>query len=104
VRLLDPPLHEFLPSLTDLSVKDPYYILPLIMGASMLIQTKLNPSSPDPVQAKVMMAMPVIFTAMFLFFPSGLVLYWVVNNILSIAQQWYITRSIEAGGKAANDA
>lgn len=90
--------------ITDLSVKDPYYILPLIMGASMLIQTKLNPSSPDPVQAKVMMAMPVIFTAMFLFFPSGLVLYWVVNNILSIAQQWYITRSIEAGGKAANDA
>lgn len=90
--------------ITDLSVKDPYYILPLIMGASMLIQTKLNPSSPDPVQAKVMMAMPIVFTAMFLFFPSGLVLYWVVNNILSIAQQWYITRMIEAGGKAANDA
>ncbi|MEN9489886.1 MAG: hypothetical protein RJA63_335 [Pseudomonadota bacterium] len=90
--------------ITDLSVKDPYYILPLIMGASMLIQTKLNPSSPDPVQAKVMMAMPVVFTAMFLFFPSGLVLYWVVNNVLSIAQQWYITRMIEAGGKAANDA
>ena len=90
--------------ITDLSVKDPYYILPLIMGASMLIQTKLNPSSPDPMQAKVMMAMPVIFTVMFLFFPSGLVLYWVVNNILSIVQQWYITRMIEAGGKAANDA
>ena len=89
--------------ITDLSVKDPYYILPLIMGVSMLVQTKLNPSSPDPVQAKVMMAMPVVFTVMFLFFPSGLVLYWVVNNILSIAQQWYITRMIEAGGKAAND-
>lgn len=86
----------------DLSVKDPYYILPLIMGATMLIQTRLNPSSPDPVQAKVMMAMPIVFTAMFLFFPSGLVLYYVVNNTLSIAQQWYITRMIQAGGKAAN--
>jgi len=88
----------------DLSAKDPYFILPIIMGVSMLIQMKLNPTPPDPIQAKVMMAMPIVFTFMFLWFPSGLVLYWVVNNILSIAQQWQITRMIEsgnAGGKAA---
>ena len=87
--------------IADLSVKDPYYILPLIMGATMLIQTKLNPTPPDPMQAKVMMIMPIVFTAMFLFFPSGLVLYWVVNNVLSIAQQWQITRMIEGGKKTA---
>ena len=85
--------------ITDLSVKDPYYVLPLIMGATMLIQTKLNPTPPDPMQAKIMMIMPIVFTGMFLFFPSGLVLYWVVNNMLSIAQQWQITRMIEGGGK-----
>lgn len=79
----------------DLSSKDPYYVLPLIMGATMLIQTKLNPAPPDPVQAKVMLLMPIIFTGMFLFFPSGLVLYWVVNNVLSIAQQWQITRATQ---------
>lgn len=84
--------------ITDLSAKDPYYILPLIMGVTMLIQTKLNPTPPDPIQAKIMMIMPIVFTGMFLMFPSGLVLYWVVNNILSIAQQWQITRMIEAGG------
>lgn len=83
----------------DLSTKDPYYVLPLIMGVSMVIQTKLNPTPPDPIQAKVMMAMPVVFTFMFLWFPSGLVLYWTINNILSIAQQWQITRLIEGGGK-----
>lgn len=88
--------------ITDLSVKDPYFILPLIMGATMFIQTKLNPTPPDPMQAKVMMIMPIMFTFMFLWFPSGLVLYWVVNNILSIAQQWYVTRMIERGeAKAA---
>ncbi|MFY9329217.1 MAG: membrane protein insertase YidC [Georgfuchsia sp.] len=86
--------------ITDLSVKDPYFILPLIMGATMLIQTKLNPTPPDPMQAKIMMIMPIVFTGMFLFFPSGLVLYWVVNNTLSIAQQWQITRMIEGGKKA----
>lgn len=79
----------------DLSIKDPYYILPLIMGASMFIQQRLNPAPPDPVQAKVLMALPFIFTLFFAFFPAGLVLYWVVNNILSIAQQWMITRQIE---------
>ncbi len=81
----------------DLSAKDPYFILPIIMGLSMLVQMKLNPTPPDPIQAKVMMAMPIVFTFMFLWFPSGLVLYWVVNNLLSIAQQWQITRMIESG-------
>jgi YidC/Oxa1 family membrane protein insertase len=84
--------------ITDLSVKDPYFVLPLIMGATMLIQTKLNPAPPDPMQAKIMMMMPIVFTAMFLFFPAGLVLYWVVSNLLSIAQQWQVNRMIEASG------
>ncbi|MEY4592477.1 MAG: preprotein translocase subunit [Pseudomonadota bacterium] len=94
----------------DLGSADPYYILPVIMMATMLLQTRLNPTPPDPVQAKVMMAMPLIFGVMFFFFPSGLVLYWVVNNILSIAQQWQINKMIEAAKKhphshhAANDA
>ena len=79
----------------DLSTKDPYFVLPLIMGVSMYIQQKLNPAPPDPMQAKIMMALPFVFTIFFAFFPSGLVLYWVTNNILSIAQQWYITRQIE---------
>jgi YidC/Oxa1 family membrane protein insertase len=82
----------------DLSVMDPYYVLPVIMGISMLVQQKLNPTPPDPIQAKVMMALPFVFTFFFAFFPAGLVLYWVVNNILSITQQWFITRRIEAGG------
>ena len=79
----------------DLSVMDPYYVLPVIMGISMFIQQKLNPAPPDPMQAKLMMALPFVFTVMFAFFPSGLVLYWVANNILSITQQWIITRRIE---------
>jgi len=83
----------------DLSSQDPYYVLPLLMGATMLIQTKLNPTPPDPIQAKVMLYMPIVFTGMFLFMPAGLVLYWTVNNILSIAQQWQITRLIEGGNK-----
>lgn len=83
--------------IADLSVKDPYYILPLVMGATMLIQTRLNPAPPDPIQAKIMLYMPIMFTFMFLFFPAGLVLYWTVNNLLSIAQQWQITRMVEAG-------
>ncbi len=76
----------------DLSVPDPYYILPVIMAISMFVQTKLNPTPPDPIQAKVMMYMPIIFSVMFFFFPAGLVLYWVVNNLLSIAQQWQINQ------------
>jgi YidC/Oxa1 family membrane protein insertase len=87
--------------ITDLSIKDPFFILPIIMGATMFIQQRLNPTPPDPMQAKVMKMMPIIFTFFFLWFPAGLVLYWVVNNCLSIAQQWYITRSIEAATKKA---
>lgn len=83
----------------DLSAKDPYYILPLLMGATMLMQTRLNPTPPDPIQAKVMTFMPIVFTGMFLFSPAGLVLYWTVNNLLSIAQQWQINRMIEGGKK-----
>ncbi len=86
----------------DLSVKDPYYVLPIIMGITMLAQQKLNPTPVDPMQAKVMMALPVVFTLLFLFFPSGLVLYWVVNNTLSIAQQWYITRVVIKDSKPSS--
>jgi YidC/Oxa1 family membrane protein insertase len=80
----------------NLSAKDPYFILPLIMGVSMFVQQKLNPTPPDPLQAKMMMALPFVFTIFFAFFPSGLVLYWVVNNLISITQQYFITRRIEA--------
>jgi YidC/Oxa1 family membrane protein insertase len=75
----------------DLASADPYHVLPLIMGATMLIQQKLNPAPPDPMQAKVMMFLPILFTGLFWGFPAGLVLYWIVNNTLSIMQQWYIT-------------
>ncbi len=75
----------------DLSQQDPYFILPVLMAVSMLVQTRLNPTPPDPLQAKLMMLMPVVFSVMFFFFPAGLVLYYVVNNVLSIAQQWYMT-------------
>jgi len=78
----------------DLAVRDPYFILPAIMMATMFLQMRLNPTPPDPVQAKVMMFMPLVFGGMMFFFPSGLVLYWCVNNILSIAQQWYITKKM----------
>ncbi|WP_369988878.1 membrane protein insertase YidC [Pseudomonas xanthosomatis] len=87
--------------ITDLSIKDPFFILPIIMGATMFIQQRLNPTPPDPMQAKVMKMMPIIFTFFFLWFPAGLVLYWVVNNCLSISQQWFITRRIEAASKNA---
>lgn len=76
----------------DLSAKDPYYILPILMGITMFVQQRLNPPPPDPTQAKVMQFLPIFFTALFLNFPSGLVLYWVVNNTLSILQQWFIMR------------
>jgi YidC/Oxa1 family membrane protein insertase len=85
--------------ITDLSSRDPYFILPLIMGAAMLLQTKLNPAPADPVQAKVMQIMPIMFTGFFAFFPSGLVLYWVTNTILSIAQQWRINTIVELESK-----
>ena len=89
--------------LTDLSARDPYFILPLIMGAAMLLQQKLNPAPTDPVQARVMQIMPIVFTAFFAFFPSGLVLYWVTNTILSIAQQWKINKVVEAEAKQQKD-
>ncbi|WP_290784466.1 membrane protein insertase YidC [Halomonas sp.] len=79
----------------DLSVKDPYFILPILMGASMFVQQLLNPTPPDPMQAKIMRMLPIVFTFFFLWFPAGLVIYWVVNNIISIAQQYAITRKIE---------
>ena len=82
--------------LPDLSMKDPYFILPLIMGASMWFQQRLNPPPADPIQAKIMMMLPVVFTVFFLWFPSGLVLYWVTNNILSITQQVYINKKINS--------
>ena len=85
--------------LTDLSSKDPFFILPLIMGAAMFFQQKLNPQVGDPVQVKVMQIMPIIFTAFFAFFPSGLVLYWVTNTLLSIAQQWKINKVVERESK-----
>ena len=85
----------------DLSTPDPFYILPVLMAVSMFVQTKLNPTPPDPVQAKVMMFMPIAFSVMFFFFPAGLVLYWVVNNCLSIAQQWSINRMLGTNNKAA---
>ena len=79
----------------DLSVMDPYYVLPLIMGASMYIQQRLNPPQmTDPMQQKIFQFLPLVFTIMFLWFPAGLVLYWVVNNVLSIAQQYVITKKI----------
>jgi YidC/Oxa1 family membrane protein insertase len=86
--------------ITDLSSRDPFFILPLIMGAAMFLQQKLNPQVGDPVQVKVMQIMPIMFTAFFAFFPSGLVLYWVTNTILSIAQQWKINRVVEREAKA----
>jgi YidC/Oxa1 family membrane protein insertase len=80
----------------DLSATDPYFVLPVLMGATMIIQTFLNPPPTDPIQAKVMKIMPVAFSIFFFFFPAGLVLYWLVNNILSIWQQWAINRMIHA--------
>ena len=82
----------------DMSQMDEYFVLPLLMGVTMFVQQKLNPAPPDPIQAKVMMMLPFIFTVFFAFFPAGLVLYWFANNLLSIAQQWVINRRIERDG------
>jgi YidC/Oxa1 family membrane protein insertase len=87
--------------ITDLSTRDPFFILPLVMGAAMFLQQKLNPAPTDPVQAKVMQIMPIMFTGFFAFFPSGLVLYWVTNTVLSIAQQWRINKVVEQETKKA---
>ncbi len=85
----------------DLAVMDPYFVLPILMGGSMFLTQALNPPVPDPVQARVMKFMPIMFTVMFLFFPAGLVLYWLVNNLLSLAQQWFITRQIEGAANTS---
>jgi len=82
--------------ITDLSSRDPFFILPLLMGAAMYFQQKLNPPPPDPTQAKVMQFLPVVFTGMFAFFPAGLVLYWLTNSVLSMAQQWRINKVLGA--------
>ena len=90
--------------LQDLSVRDPYFILPLLMAATMYLQTSLSPTPADPIQARVMKIMPVMMGVLFLWFPAGLVLYWLTNGLLGILQQWYITRKLEAahdGKKAA---
>ena len=87
--------------LTDLSVRDPFFILPLLMGATMFMQTKLSPAPADPMQAKVMQFMPIMMTVLFLWFPAGLVLYWLTNGLLGILQQWYITSKIEAAYQAS---
>ncbi len=92
-------LAPFFGWITDLASMDPYFVLPLLMGATMYFQQTLNPPMPDPVQARMMKLMPPIFTVMFAFFPSGLVLYWFVNNLLSIAQQWWVTKQVEAEAK-----
>lgn len=89
--------------ITDMSVPDPYYVLPVIMGISMWVQSKLSPTPADPIQAKVMQIMPIAFSIFFFFFPSGLVLYSLCNNILSIAQQWQITRMYENKAAAENN-
>ncbi|MDH3973987.1 MAG: membrane protein insertase YidC [Deltaproteobacteria bacterium] len=89
IELRHAPFHFWI---MDMSVKDPYYVTPLLMGITMFLQQKMSPAAPDPTQQKVMMMMPVIFTFMFMNLPSGLVLYWLVNNILSIAQQYYIIK------------
>jgi YidC/Oxa1 family membrane protein insertase len=78
----------------DLSSRDPWFVLPAIMAGAMFLQYRMNPTSPDPVQAKVLMVMPLFMSVMFAFFPAGLVLYWVTNTLLSIAQQWNINRRI----------
>lgn len=94
VELRQAPFYGWI---TDLASADPYYILPALMMVSMIIQTRMSPMPPDPVQAKVMQIMPLVFGVMFFVFPAGLVLYWLVNNVLSILQQWYITRNSKLG-------
>ena len=87
--------------ITDLAAMDDFFVLPILMGASMYFMQTLNPAPIDPMQAKVMKFMPIMFTALFLFFPAGLVLYWLTNNVLSMAQQWTINRQIENAAKAS---
>jgi YidC/Oxa1 family membrane protein insertase len=85
----------------DLSSRDPFFVLPVIMAGAMYVQFKLNPTPPDPIQAKVFMILPFVMSITFAFFPAGLVLYWVTNTLLTILQQWNINRRIEAEAKKA---
>lgn len=94
VALRDAP---FIFWIHNLAAPDPYFVLPILMGASMMVQQLLNPAMMDPMQRKIMMVMPVVFTGFFLFFPAGLVLYWVTNNVLSIIQQWWVMQRMEKG-------
>ena len=91
---IHPFLKKCLAAGTDLADKDPWFILPILMTASSLFQVWLNPTPPDPMQAKMMWIMPLAFSFMFFFFPAGLVLYWLTNNVLSIAQQWFINKRL----------
>ena len=88
----------------DLSAMDPWFVLPLIMGVTMYVQQMLNPQPTDPMQAKVLRLLPIIFTVFLLFFPAGLVLYWIVNNLLTIAQQWTVNQQIEKESAAKKSA
>ena len=94
----------FIGWIDDLAAMDPFFVLPILMGVSMYGQQLLNPPLPDPMQARIMKMMPIMFTVLFLFFPAGLVLYWLVNNLLSMAQQWFITYRIEKMDTARADA
>ena len=80
----------------DLSAMDPYFVLPLLMGGTMYLQQLMSPQMGDPMQQRMMRLMPIMFTVLFLFFPAGLVLYWLINSVLSVAQQWWVTRQMEA--------
>jgi YidC/Oxa1 family membrane protein insertase len=84
----------------DLSAKDPFFVLPLVMGGSMLLMQKMQPMPTDPMQARVMQLMPIMFTFFFMIFPAGLVLYWTINNLLSMAQQWFVNRQLQAAKKS----
>ena len=90
-----------LPWLADLSAKDPFYITPLVMGVTMFLQQRLSPPAADPTQQKIMMFLPIIFTFLFLAFPSGLVVYWLVNNVISIGQQWWMLNRGKKSAKAS---
>jgi YidC/Oxa1 family membrane protein insertase len=90
--------------INDLSAMDPWFVLPLIMGVTMYVQQMLNPQPADPMQAKVLRLLPIIFTVFLLFFPAGLVLYWIVNNLLTIAQQWTVNQQIEKESAAKKSA
>ena len=81
----------------DLAAMDPYFVLPILMGVSMYFVTAMQPEPPDPMQAKIFKWMPIVFTFFFIWFPAGLVLYLLVNNVISLMQQWYVTRQIESG-------